>query len=483
MGLDIRLNQRMDLQLRLAPQIIQSIELLQLPAMDLLDMIETELDTNEFLEKVSDERTADDKPAVETATESADTEPAEAEADLKDDELERYEQMDIWDDPSLRRPRSRDDESLNAKMEAMQNTASGGPSLQEELLEQYQLIDIDERFNALAEQIVFNIDIDGYLTYPLEDILDPVADRFDIEDAEYVLRRIQNLEPKGVGARSRSECLLLQLSPVDPKYDLKRTLIEKFLEDVDKNRLPKVAKGLGIEMEDLKELLMELAELTLRPGLRGVEDANHYITPDVIVEWDGNEYELRLANEYVPELRLNSEYRLALSSKDVSKDYREYVKKKVDSARAFIMAVEKRQKTLLDVAGRIVHYQRDFLDFGPHYLRPLKMQQVADDLGVHVSTISRATSDKYMQTHRGIFSMKHFFTGGTRSVDGAMESRESVKQKIQEIVEREDKSSPLSDDDIVELLQTNNGIQVARRTVTKYRKALGIPSSRQRREY
>jgi RNA polymerase sigma-54 factor len=244
-----------------------------------------------------------------------------------------------------------------------------------------------------------------------------------------------------------------------------------------------VAKALGLSMEELKDLLHDLSGLTLRPGVRAQQDRNHYITPDVIVEWDGNVYEVRLANEYVPELRLNPEYRLALASKDTSKDYREYVKKKVDSARAFIMAVEKRQKTLLDVAKRIVYYQRDFLDYGPHYLRPLKMQQVADDLGVHVSTISRATSEKYMQTHRGIFSMKDFFTGGTKTADGEMESRDSVKFKIQEIVARENKSEPLSDDEIVEILQRNHGIEVARRTVTKYRKALGILSSRQRREY
>ncbi|NRA94931.1 MAG: RNA polymerase factor sigma-54 [Planctomycetes bacterium] len=480
MGLDIRLNQRLDLQLKLAPQIIQSIELLQLPAMDLLDAIEQELDTNEFLEKTPAERLADE----ESSDNGADAEVKEGSEDgLKEDELERYEQMDIWDDPSLRRPRSRDEGLLNAKMEAMQNTASSGPSLQDELTAQYLLLDVDERFQQLAEQIIFNISAEGYLAYPLEEILEPVADAFDEADAEYVLGRIQRLEPRGVGARSREECLLLQLTTSDPKYELKKKLIEEFLDDVDKNRLPKVARGLGLSMEDLKELLMELASLTLRPGLAEVEEANHYITPDVIAEWNGNDYDLRLANEYVPELRLNPEYRIALSSKDISKDYREYVKKKVDSARAFIMAVEKRQKTLLDVAKRIIHYQRDFLDFGPHYLHPLKMQQVADDLGVHVSTISRATSEKHIQTHRGIFSLKSFFTGGTRSVHGGMESRESVKHKITEIIDRENKASPLSDDDIVELLQKSHGIQLARRTVTKYRKALGVPSSRQRREY
>jgi RNA polymerase sigma-54 factor len=478
MGLDIRLHQRLDLQLRLAPQIIQSIELLQLPAMDLLDVIEQELDTNEFLEKATD-ATPDDSQDTLVAGE----EPQGTEAEVKDQEIERYEQMDIWDDPSLRRPRSRDEDFLNGKMEAMQNTASSGPSLQDNLLDQYHLLDIDDRFMPLAEQIIFNINDNGYRACSLDDVIKPVADRFDIEDAEYVLGRIQRLEPRGVAARSREECLLLQLDRNDPLYDVKRTLIEKHLEDIDKNRLPKVARGLGLEIDELKDLLGELGHLTMRPGLSDHAEANHYINPDVIVEWDGHDYNLRLANEYVPELRLNPEYRIALSSDGVSKEYREYVKKKVDSARAFIMAVEKRQKTLLDVARRIVHYQRDFLDFGPHYLRPLKMQHVADDLGVHVSTISRATSEKYMQTHRGIFSMKSFFTGGTKAADGGMESRESVKHKIQEIADREDKQNPLSDDDIVDLLEKHHGVQVARRTVTKYRKALGIPSSRQRREY
>ncbi|HMS15559.1 MAG TPA: RNA polymerase factor sigma-54 [Planctomycetota bacterium] len=472
MGLDIRLQQRLDLSLKLAPQIIQSIELLQLPAMDLLEMIEQELDTNEFLEKVPAELAPE--PAKEAKGEDG---------EITDDEVERYDQMDIWDDPSLRRPRSKDDDRMHAKMEAMQNTASEGPSLQSRLLEQYHLLEGAERDLPLAEQIIFNIDDRGYLTYTLSEILEPVIDQYSIQDAERVLYRIQSLEPRGVGARSTKECLLLQLRPADPHFDLKVQLVEHHLEDVEKNRLPKVARDLGLSMDELKELLQELSELTLRPGTGDRQDRNHYIMPDVIVEWNGNDYEIRLANEFVPELRLSSEYRLVLSDPTAGREYREYVKRKVDSARAFIMAVEKRQKTLLDVAKRIIHHQRDFLDFGPHYLRPLKMQEVADDLHVHVSTISRATSDKYMQTHRGIFSLKDFFTGGTRSTSGEMESRESIKQKIQEIVDREDKDSPLSDDDLVVKLQELHGVLVARRTVTKYRKALGLPSSRQRREY
>lgn len=484
MGLDIRLNQRLDLSLRLAPQIIQSIELLQLPAMDLLEMIDQELDTNEFLEKATDESPAEAASEDAERTQKEEADPVAVEdPEARDEEIEKYEQMDIWDDPSLRRPRVRDDEALNAKLEAMNNTAAVGQSLQDSLREQYALLDVDVRFADLAEQIIYNINDDGYLAYTLEEIVEPVADRFSVVDAEYVLMRIQELEPRGVGAKSRQECLILQLDEKDPKYHKKRELIENHLEDVDKNRLPRVGRAMNLSMDELKDLLSELSTLSLRPGQKNHEERNHYIIPDVIIEWNGTEYDIRLANEYVPELRLSPEYRIALQSKDITKDYREYVKKKIDSARAFIMAVEKRQKTLLDVAKRIIHYQRDFLDYGPHYLRPLKMQQVADDLGVHVSTISRATSEKYMQTHRGIFSMKDFFTGGTRTSDGDMESRDSVKYKIKEIVDREGKASPLSDDDIVSLLQQNHGIEVARRTVTKYRKALGIPSSRQRREF
>jgi RNA polymerase sigma-54 factor len=248
-----------------------------------------------------------------------------------------------------------------------------------------------------------------------------------------------------------------------------------------KNRLPQIAQKMVLDIEDLKSLLKTMAHLTLRPTLRSVETRSAFVRPDVIVEWSTDGYDVRLANEFVPELRLAPESRLALQAKAAGKEYRDYVKKKVDSARAFIMAVEKRQKTLLDVAKSIVAHQRDFLDFGPHYLKPLKMQDVATELGVHVSTVSRAASGKYMQTHRGIFPLKDFFTGATQALDGEMESRRSVRQKVKELCDAEDKSKPLSDDEIVAKLRSVHGVEVARRTVTKYRKALGVPSSRQRR--
>ncbi len=486
MGLDMRLGLGQRLDLRLAPQIIQSIELLQLPSLDLLDMIQAELDVNEFLEAVPRDMAAGtgDGRAAKLEAERARDEGASVKTDSRAEVTAGKDEIDGWQDMADRRPKSSsgDDPGLD-KIEAMNNTASGGPTLQETTLDQFKLLPEGAKLAPLAEQIAFNLDDRGYLACPLEDAVRPLLDRFSMEDAERALALFQTLEPKGVGARSAEECLLLQLDPEHPRYEDQKRLLERHFDDLRKNRLPQIAQKMGLEVESLKELLHTLSHMTLRPMVRRAEERQRYIRPDIIVEWSADGYEVRLANEYIPELRLAPEFKLALQAKAAGKDYREYVKKKIDSARAFIMAVEKRQKTLLDVAKRIVLHQKDFLDFGPHYLKPLKMQDVATDLGVHVSTISRAASGKYMQTHRGIFALKDFFTGGTQGLDGEVESRQSVKQKVKELCDAEPKADPLSDDDIVEKLRQIHGVEVARRTVTKYRKALGIPSSRQRRTF
>ncbi|HYC78241.1 MAG TPA: RNA polymerase factor sigma-54 [Planctomycetota bacterium] len=483
MGLGLGLGQRLDL--RLAPQIIQSIELLQLPSLDLLDMIQQELDVNEFLEAAprTDAPAEDGRAAKIEAERAREEGVAVKESEAPAEEYAGAEELDGWQDMADRRPRSSDEDPGADKIEAMNNTASAGATLQESVLEQFKLLPEAEKYLPLAEQIAFNLDDRGYLACPLEEAVRPHSDRYTAEDAERALTLVQGLEPRGVGARTPEECLLLQLDPSHPRYEEQRTLLERHYDDLRKNRLPQIARKMNLEVDELKDLLRTLSHLTLRPTLRRVEERNRYIRPDVIVDWSADGYEVRLANEYIPELRLAPEYKLALQAKAAGKDYRDYVKKKVDSARAFIMAVEKRQKTLLEVAKRIVHYQREFLDYGPHYLRPLKMQEVATDLGIHVSTVSRAASGKYMQTHRGIFALKDFFTGGTQGLDGEVESRQSVKQKVKELCDAEDKANPLSDDDIVEKLRSIHGVEVARRTVTKYRKALGIASSRQRRTF
>jgi RNA polymerase sigma-54 factor len=483
-SLDMRMGLGQRLDLRLAPQIIQSIELLQLPSLDLLEMIQQELDVNEFLEAAPRDLApgTGEGRASKLEAERAKDEGVRTKDEPRTETTAGTEEIDGWQDAADRRPRgeSGDDPGLD-KIEAMNNTASGGPTLQEAVMEQFALLPEAAKYEPLARQIAFNLDDRGYLACPLEEAVRPLLDRFTLEDAERALTMVQSLEPRGVGARTAEECLLLQLDPAHERYEEQKALLERHFDDLRKNRLPQVAQKMGLDIDDLKDLLKTLSHLTVRPTLRRAEERSRYIRPDVVVEWTPDGYEVRLANEYVPELRLAPEYKLALQAKAAGKDYREYVKKKIDSARAFIMAVEKRQKTLLDVAKRIVTHQHDFLDYGPHYLKPLKMQDVASDLGVHVSTISRAASGKYMQTHRGIFAFKDFFTGGTQGLDGEVESRQSVKQKVKELCDAEDKANPLSDDEIVDKLRQVHGVEVARRTVTKYRKALGLPSSRQRR--
>ncbi|MEZ6194254.1 MAG: RNA polymerase factor sigma-54 [Planctomycetota bacterium] len=472
MALELRLNQKLDLQLKLAPQIIQSIEILQLPSVDLQALIEQELDTNEYLERRIGEEAPEDGPPPE---------PTDAPEDGREYELERLERMGAFDEEMPRFKSSLNQEASDRKQEAMNNTPGAGQSLHDLLLEQFHLLEIEPRFRALGETMIGFVNDSGRFEGDFADILKEHPEH-DLDDAEYVLARIQGLEPRGIAARDIRECLLLQLDHRDPRFELKRRLIEDYLEDLARNRRPKITKALGIDFDELDELVAEIAQLDDQPGKSAVEETPHYIYPDIVVDWTPNGYEVRLAQD-APGLEVNQVYRDVLADDRLSEEYKGEVRKQVENARWLISAIEQRQQTLRRVATRIVHYQRDFLEFGPHYLRPLKMQEIADDLGIHVSTVSRATSEKYMQTHRGIFSLKYFFTGATTSTDGGVESRSSVRQRVKEIIDAEDKRRPLSDEAIVKKLKDNFGVEVARRTITKYRKSLGVPSTRQRRTF
>ena len=476
MALELRLSNRLDLQLKLAPQIIQSIEILQLASMDLQSLVEQELDTNDYLEIAPPELTPSESESPETPAEQG------TNTEQRATELSALEAQGYWDEELPRYKNAINHEASDRKQEAMNNTAGPAPSLHEYLLDQFHLLEIDELIREIGEDLIFSIDTQGRLELDLEKLK---AEHEGATEAHIAtaLTLIQGLEPKGIGARSTEECLLLQLDPKDPNIDLKRRLVGEFLEDLIKNRRPKIAKALMISLEQLEELVHDLMQLDFQPGRTAVAEEPHYIYPDIVVEWAPNGYEVRLANSRFPSLVVDDSYKEVIGNKEVPTEYKEQVRKQVEGAKWLISAIEQRQSTLMRVAKRIVHYQRDFLEFGPHYLAPLKMQQIADDLGIHVSTVSRATHEKYMQTHRGIFALKFFFSGATKSVDGGVESRSSVKQRVREIIDQEDKKSPLSDEEIVKRLKASFGVDVARRTITKYRKALDIPSTRQRRQY
>jgi RNA polymerase sigma-54 factor len=331
---------------------------------------------------------------------------------------------------------------------------------------------------------------DAAMLFPLAEVLDLLEGEglhATLDDASRAIDLVQSLEPHGIGGRTPEETLLLQLRPGDPRRDRKRHLITRHLDDWKKNRLPRICQAMGIPMEELKELLEDMSDLHPHPGALLRSERSQYVIPDVIIQWAEAEngdpsYEVRLVNEYFPSLRISPQYMRMFEDAATDPAVREMLKKKIGSARWLIDAIRQRQETLLRVVREIVQHQREFLEHGLTAMRPLKMQRIADDLGIHVSTVSRAIADKYAQTPQGILPLKFFFHGGTESTDGSVESRLSVKDRVRQTIEQEDRRSPLSDEDLAARFKAE-GLNIARRTVTKYRKQLGIPSSRERREW
>jgi len=459
----------------MSPQLIQRIEILQLSSLDLKEMIQKELIENEVIEieEPVEEKSLDKKEEKDLPDEEAGF----------NEEMERYSALaEANEKGGIREGRRRTRGEADPKMEAMQNTASRPITLQDHLKNQLDLTDAIPRNTKLAEEIIYNIDARGYLLYPLEEIRLSLDDEFSVEQMEEALALVQSLEPKGVGARSLQECLILQLDKSHKNYKLVKKLIENHIEDISKNRLPKAARELGKPLNLIQEAISDIAHLDPIPGRSYRSEDVPYVYPDVVVMLVGGQYEIRFEDGYYPRLAVNRAFIEMCRNKSLDPKLRKHVREKIESAKWLIESIEQRKSTLRRVVTEIVEYQEEFLDHGPKMLKPLKMQDIADKIGIHVSTVSRAISDKYIQTHRGIFPLKFFFTGGTRSTDGTVESRLSVKQKVREIIDTEDKAHPLSDQDIVDILR-KSGMRIARRTVTKYRKAMNIPSSRERRVY
>jgi RNA polymerase sigma-54 factor len=461
---------------------IQSMEILQLPIMALQERIEQELSENPMLvdlrESSPSEADPDETPAPAAAETEADSEPSEFDSLINLDEnwSEIYEE-------GPRRSRAALSEDSDRKQDAMQNMASRPRSFHDDLIDQLSFFDCEATVRALAEYIIYNLDEKGYFRLPLHDVIRDLNGAATIEQAEEALRLVQRLDPPGVGARDLRECLLLQLTPDMPCYDVLYTLISEHLDDLEHNRLPAIEKKTAIPLEKIKEAIEHLRRLNFRPGASFVTDNAHYVVPDLIVEHnDQGGYDVRLVDENTPLLAISRFYQKQLRNKQTDSQTREYIQKRIQSARWLIESIEQRRNTLLKVARAIIDHQKEFLDKGPEYIEPLKMQQIADRVGVHVTTVSRAVDDKWVQTPRGIFPLKRFFGGGTTTSDGEEIAWDTIKQKLLEVIAKEDKQNPLSDEEIVEEMG-RQGVKVARRTVTKYRTNLLIPCSRQRRQF
>jgi RNA polymerase sigma-54 factor len=499
----------------LAPRMIQSMEILQLPIADLQAKIAQELQENPFLEQKEKHGDQDEVPP--------DFNP---DAPLKHDEtgeveFSRLDELNRdWEDhfnEEHRFSRAAMEEEGDRKQDAMANMANRPQSLQDYLAEQLGEMELTEGQRKLARHICTFIDRTGYLGTRLkvrkdksrvekddEEEADPenesevfrpvqlteIAETYDelvtpeeVEDA--LVHVVQKLDPPGVGARTMSECLLLQIGPETPFADILRVLVRDHLDDIANNRIPVIQKATKYEIATIQDAVETLRHhLDPKPGLKFAESGTQYVMPDVIVERnDDDDYTVRLTDEWVPKIRISKRTVELIKNKDLDEAVKEKLRKKLQSADWLVKAVEQRRNTLMKVTRAIIEHQRAFLDAGPEHIHPLKMQQIADQVKVHVTTVSRAVDDKWVQTPRGVFPLKRFFGGGRKN-DQTNEdvAYEVMKQKLMELVSNEDKSNPLSDEELVAKLN-EAGYPVARRTVTKYRKMLNIPSSRQRKDW
>jgi RNA polymerase sigma-54 factor len=503
MRLETGMQQRLDQRMILAPRMIQSMEILQLPIMALTERIQQELQDNPVLEL---KETAEEGAAAETETPATTDEKDPAAEELVIDEsgdneldFDRLEALSRdWEDhfnEEHRPSRNSMDDEVDKKHDAMQNMASRPQSLQDYLGDQLSFLDIEPKLLKLMRYVIANIDDNGWLTSPAQGpdaspaaVLEELARNYEepvtVEQVEEALLKVQKLDPLGVGARNLSECLLLQLTPETAHREVLRALIQNHLEDIRHNRLPQIQKRTGFDLNTIKEAIEVLKHLNPRPGAQFTSDNIPYVVPDILVERnEAGDYDVRLLDDWVPSIYISQRYINLYREKGADPQAKDYLKRKIQAATWLLESIEQRRNTLEKVTKAIIRYQRAFLDKGPEHIEPLKMQQIADQVGVHVTTVSRAVDDKWVQTPRGIFPLKRFFGGGTKNeTTGEEVAWEVIKNKLLEIIAAEDKSNPLSDEDLVARLN-EAGYPVARRTVTKYRKMLDIPSSRQRKDW
>jgi RNA polymerase sigma-54 factor len=502
---------RLGQHMKLAPRVIQSMEILQMPLTELEERIEQELASNPTLEIVEirpdpESRIRHDEPGSgENTDDFRRLEDFEA---SNPDAAENTNQSgglvdgrDRFDDYQPRAS-SRLEGERDGKMAAMAAAPAREASLGEQLREQWGLVEVDETLRRPGEMIISFLDGDGYLRTSLDEVVErsppgPGGERPSRETMERALTAVQLfLEPAGIAARDARECLLLQLDALEDRHEwdtekdrvdtlrIARMLVADHLDDLMQNRLPRIAEQEGITLEQIKSGLELLRRLSLAPARRLVNEAAEIIIPDAIVEYDEehDRYIAYLNDSRMPNLQINREYAEMIRDRDVPKKDRDFLKTNIGNAQWLIEAVEQRRRTVQRVLNVVVDAQREFFDYGPQAIKPLPMTLVAEQLGIHVATVSRAVADKHLLTPRGVVPLRRFFTGGTETATGEEISWDAIKAALQEVIDQEDKSDPLSDDALAEKLK-ERGIEIARRTVAKYRGQLGIQSARLRKQF
>jgi RNA polymerase sigma-54 factor len=366
------------------------------------------------------------------------------------------------------------------KRQFMFDSLVSSTSLQEMLMEQVRESGLPEEDLPIAETIIGNIDEYGYLKAAIEEMAATTGATPD--KLLEVLKGIQKFDPPGVAARDLRECLMLQMERVGRTHTLEYRIVSEFMEALGKRRIPEIARGTGVEVDEVQDAMEAIARYEPRPGRAFLPDNEQYILPEVFVRRMGDEFVVSTNNEHIPHLRISNTYKDLMAQAENSGEVRNYIREKIRAGKFLIKSLQQRQQTILNIAKEIVHRQHEFLEKGVAFLKPMTMVQVAEVVGVHETTVSRAVSGKYIQTPQGIFEMKYFFTAGIQTSSGNGLSNTSVKDMIDEIFKREDPSKPLSDQEVVRMLQ-EKGIVIARRTVAKYRTELNILPSNLRKTY
>lgn len=493
------LSQKMMLTQVLAPQLQQSLVLLQAPTLELKALVEQEMQQNPVLEEIAPQDIKPDarqdsegelitapadptEPPTDVTFDPATEKPSNAPVDDFQAEFERLNQLDQdWREHFSQTNiplRQRDDEE--EKRQFMFDSLTVKTSLQEDLLEQVRLSDMPESQRPIADMIIGNIDDDGYLKSSVDELA--FSTNIPAEQITDVLKIIQSFDPAGVGAQNLGECLRLQLERQNKADSLEYLIVQDHLDALGRRRLPDIARALGKSVIEIQDAAGRIAKLEPHPGRSFATAEDQYVVPEIFVQKVGDEYVITTNNEYVPHLRISNTYKDIMAQVNSTSEVRDYIRDKIRAGKFLIKSLHQRQQTIMNIAREIVQRQRDFLDNGISQLKPMTMLQVAEAVGVHETTVSRAVSGKYIETPQGVYEMKYFFTSGIQTASGGDISNTSIKDMVADMIKKEDTSTPLSDEQIVQMLK-DKGISIARRTVAKYRSELNILPSTMRKVY
>ena len=493
------MSQKMSLNQVLAPQLQQSLNLLQAPMLELKAMIDLELQANPVLEEQADldmdarERGETDEaeeakvdlaePPSDTQYDPTDESNAGEPVDDFQKEINQLLELDQdWRDhfSSTNLP-SRNSRDEDEKRQFMLDSVTTTQSLQDVMLEQARLSDLGEPRFKIAELIIGNIDAAGFLQSSVDELV--FSSGSPSGEIQAVLDVVQTFHPPGIAARDLRECLMLQLERAARADSLEYRIIRDCMNELGRRRIREIAKKTGETVDTVQDALEHIGHLEPKPGREYMPETNQFVVPEIFISrGDDGEWKVTSNNEYIPRLRISNAYKDLMAQAATSGDVRNYIRDKIRSGKFLLKSIHQRQSTILNIAKEILKRQGEFMEHGASQLRPMTMSQVADVVGVHETTVSRAVSGKYIETPHGVLEMKYFFTSGLASKDGSSLANTSVKEMLGELVKKEDANKPLSDEDLVKLF-TDKGIKIARRTVAKYRAELNILPSHLRRVY